>query len=86
VATATVIEAVGSGVRFATFLVPGSLGVLEGANTGLFVALGLSASAGLAFSLVRRARQAVWIAIGLLLLVAASLQARTTEVPCRAAH
>jgi hypothetical protein len=79
VATATVIEAVGAGVRFATFLVPGNLGVLEGANTGLFVALGLGASAGLAFSLVRRARQVVWIGIGLLLLAAASLQAKTAE-------
>jgi len=85
VATATVIEAVGSGVRFATFLVPGSLGVLEGANTGLFVALGLGASAGLAFSLVRRARQLVWIGIGLLVLMAASLQAKTAAAAPRRA-
>ena len=74
-ATATVIEAVGSGVRFASFLVPGSLGVLEGANTGVFAALGLGASAGLAFSLVRRARQGVWIGIGLIVLVSARLLA-----------
>ena len=72
-ATATVIEAVGSGVRFASFLVPGSLGVLEGANTGVFAALGLGASTGLAFSLVRRARQGVWIGIGLIVLVSARL-------------
>ncbi len=85
VATATVIEAVGSGVRFATFLVPGSLGVLEGANTGLFVALGLGASAGLVFSLVRRARQLVWIGIGLLVLMAASLQAKTAAAAPRRA-
>lgn len=81
-ATATVIEAVGSGVRFASFLVPGSLGVLEGANTGVFAALGLGASAGLAFSLVRRARQGVWIGIGLIVLVSARLlatSAATTE-------
>jgi uncharacterized protein (TIRG00374 family) len=75
IATATVIEAVGSGVRFASFLVPGSLGVLEGANTGVFAALGLGASAGLAFSLVRRARQGVWIGIGLIVLVSARLLA-----------
>ena len=85
VATAIVIEAVGSGVRFATFLVPGSLGVLEGTNTGLFVALGLGASAGLAFSLVRRARQVVWIGIGLLVLVGASLQAKTVDAAPRRA-
>lgn len=79
-ATATVIEAVGSGVRFASFLVPGSLGVLEGANTGVFAALGLGASAGLAFSLVRRARQGVWIGIGLIVLVSARLHA-TSAAP-----
>ena len=75
IANATVIEAVGSGVRFASFLVPGSLGVLEGANTGVFAALGLGASAGLAFSLVRRARQGVWIGTGLIVLVSARLLA-----------
>lgn len=68
---ATVIEALGSGVRFATFFVPASLGALEGANAGAFEALGWAASAGLAFSVVRRARQAVWIALGLGVLLAA---------------
>ena len=77
--TAAVIETLGSGVRFASFLVPGSLGVLEGAYTGLFAALGLGASAGLAFSLVGRARQAVWIGVGLVVLVAARVQARSAE-------
>lgn len=75
VTTAAVIETLGSGVRFATFLIPGSLGVLEGANAGIFAELGLGASAGLAFSLVRRARQAVWIGVGILVLVAARAQA-----------
>jgi uncharacterized membrane protein YbhN (UPF0104 family) len=68
-ATATVLEAFGSGVRFATFLVPASVGALEGANAAAFAALGYAASAGLAFTLVRRGRQAVWIVIGLLMLV-----------------
>jgi hypothetical protein len=67
--TATVIEAVGSGVRFATFLVPASLGPFEAANAAVFAALGFGVGAGLAFSLVRRARQAVWIAIGIAVLV-----------------
>jgi uncharacterized protein (TIRG00374 family) len=74
-ATATVIEALGSAVRFATFLVPGSVGTLEGANAAAFSALGLGAGAGLTFSLVRRGRQMVWIGVGLLVLVAARLQA-----------
>jgi len=64
-ATATVIEALGSGVRFATFLVPASLGAFEGANAAAFGVLGFGAGAGLAFSLVRRARQAVWVVIGI---------------------
>lgn len=68
-ATATAIEAFGSGVRFATFLVPASLGAFEGANAAAFGALGFGASAGLAFSFVRRARQAVWVVVGILLLL-----------------
>ena len=66
---AIVIEAFGSGVRFASFMVPASLGVFEGANAGAFSAIGYGAAAGLAFSLVRRARQMVWIGIGVLALV-----------------
>jgi len=73
--TATVIEALGAGVRFATFLVPASLGAFESANAAAFEAMGLGAGAGLAFSFVRRARQVVWIAIGLLALAAMSWRA-----------
>jgi uncharacterized protein (TIRG00374 family) len=75
VAAAVVIEALGSGVRFATFLVPGNLGTLEGAWAATFAALGVGAGAGLTFSLVRRGRQAVWIGAGLLVLVAARVNA-----------
>jgi hypothetical protein len=66
--TAVIIEALGTGVRFATFFVPASLGTLEGAYAAAFTAFGWAASDGLAFSLVRRGRQAVWIAIGLVVL------------------
>jgi len=66
---AAVIEALGAGVRFATFLVPASLGAFEGANAAAFEAMGLGAGAGLAFSFVRRARQLVWIGVGMLVLV-----------------
>jgi uncharacterized membrane protein YbhN (UPF0104 family) len=65
---ATVVEALGSGVRFASFLVPASLGAFEGANAAAFGALGFGAATGLAFSFVRRARQVVWIAVGLIVL------------------
>src|SRR6266850_2381228 len=74
--TATVIEALGAGVRFATFLVPASLGAFESANAAAFEAMGLGAGAGLAFSFVRRARQVVWIAIGMLALAAMSWRAK----------
>jgi uncharacterized membrane protein YbhN (UPF0104 family) len=68
-ATATVIEALGTGVRFATFFVPANLGTLEGANTAAFTALGWAAQDGLVFSLIRRGRQAVWIGVGLIVLI-----------------
>jgi glycosyltransferase 2 family protein len=66
-ATATVIEAFGTGIRFATFLVPASVGAQEGGYVVTFLALGLSTVDGLAFGLVRRLRELVWIAMGLLI-------------------
>jgi hypothetical protein len=68
VATALVIEAFGSAVRFASFMVPANLGTLEGANVALFDALAMGGTAGMTFSLVRRARQIVWVLIGLVAL------------------
>jgi uncharacterized protein (TIRG00374 family) len=62
--TATVIEAFSAAIRFATFMVPASLGALEGGHIALFVALGLGASVGMSFSLVRRLREATWIGVG----------------------
>ena len=62
--TATIIEALGTAVRFATFLVPASLGALEGGFVATFTALGLAPSAGVAFGLARRVREVVWIAVG----------------------
>jgi glycosyltransferase 2 family protein len=69
-ATATVIEAFGTGVRFATFLIPGSLGAQEGGYVVTFLALGLSGADGVTFGLVRRFRELVWVAIGLALFAA----------------
>ena len=76
VAMATIIEALGTGVRFATFFIPASLGTLEGANAAAFRAFGWAASDGLAFTLIRRGRQAAWIGLGLLVLLAMGM-ART---------
>jgi glycosyltransferase 2 family protein len=63
--TATVIEAFGTGIRFATFMIPGSLGAQEGGFAATFAALGLGGTMGVSFSLVRRIREIVWIAAGL---------------------
>ena len=65
--TATVIEAFGTAVRFATFMVPASLGALEGGYVATFVALGLGPSAGVAFGLTRRIREVFWVAVGFVL-------------------
>ena len=44
------------------------LGIDEGGAVAIFHALGLDPAAGLSLALVRRVREAAWIAIGLLLL------------------
>ena len=77
--TACVLEAVGSAVRFATFMIPGSLGALEGGNVAAFAVFGLPAAAGLSFSLVRRLREATWALIGLVAL--ARFKARPAGPP-----
>ena len=64
--TAIVIEAFGAGIRFATFVIPSSLGVLEGGYAATFRALGFGGTIGVTFSLVRRLREVVWIAVGLI--------------------
>lgn len=67
-ATATVIEAFGTAIKFATFLIPASLGALEGGYAATFAALGFGSTLGVSFSLVRRVREAVWVGIGLVVL------------------
>jgi glycosyltransferase 2 family protein len=67
-ATAVIIEACGTAVRFMTFFIPAHLGVLEGGVVGVFVALGLDPAAGLSAILARRVREAAWIGVGFLVL------------------
>jgi uncharacterized membrane protein YbhN (UPF0104 family) len=77
--TALVLEAFGSAVKFATFMIPGSLGALEGGNAAIFAAFGRGAALGLAATLIRRLREATWVLISLAAL--AALKARLpTEV------
>jgi uncharacterized protein (TIRG00374 family) len=63
-AAALVIGAFGSAVKFLSFMIPGSLGALEGANVVIFAAFGLGGAAGLTYTLVRRLREIAWIALG----------------------
>jgi hypothetical protein len=64
--TALAVDAVGTGIRFLAFAVPGALGVLEGGYMLAFAVFGLGSGLGLSFSLVRRLRLIVWSAAGLL--------------------
>ncbi|HTR04123.1 MAG TPA: flippase-like domain-containing protein [Thermoanaerobaculia bacterium] len=45
--------------------VPARAGTAEGIRTGVFVLLGLPASTGLAYGLIRRGRELLWVAAGL---------------------
>jgi uncharacterized membrane protein YbhN (UPF0104 family) len=64
--TSLIIEAFAGGVKFASFMVPASLGALEGGYVAFFEAFGFTASAGLSFVLLRRLREMAWAGIGFL--------------------
>ncbi len=66
--TAMVIESFAAAVKFASFMVPASLGALEGGVVAFFEAFGLSGAAGLSYVLIRRLREAVWAGVGFVLL------------------
>ena len=62
--TALIIEGGATGVRAVGFLIPGSIGVLEGGLVGIFAMLGLGSGTGLAFGIARRFREGAWILAG----------------------
>jgi uncharacterized protein (TIRG00374 family) len=66
--TALIIESFAGGVKFASFMVPASLGALEGGYVAFFEAFGLTATSGLFFVLVRRLREITWAGVGFLAL------------------
>jgi uncharacterized membrane protein YbhN (UPF0104 family) len=68
VPTALAIGAFGSAVKFFSFMIPASLGALEGGNVAIFSAFGLGGAVGLTYTLVRRLREIVWITVGFTLL------------------
>lgn len=55
-------------IKGGTFFIPGSLGAQDAGNLLLLRAFGYSEVAGVAFALLRRFRELVWISIGLLCL------------------
>lgn len=65
---ALIVESFASGVKFASFMVPASLGALEGGYVVFFEAFGLGAAAGLSYVLVRRLREITWAVVGFLVL------------------
>jgi len=69
-AASTAIDAFGAAVKFASFMVPASIGALEGGYVAFFNAFGLASAVALSYSLIRRLREAVWAAVGYLWLAA----------------
>jgi glycosyltransferase 2 family protein len=65
--TALAIEVLSLSVDGMLFMVPAKIGTQEGGKVAVFAALGLPASLGLAFGLVRHVRELSWAGIGMLL-------------------
>ncbi|MEW6245488.1 MAG: lysylphosphatidylglycerol synthase transmembrane domain-containing protein [Nitrospirota bacterium] len=68
-------------IKGGTFFIPGSLGAQDGGNLLLLTAFGYDEVTGMTFALLRRFRELVWIAIGLLCL--AALGYRKEPAPIR---
>ena len=66
--TACAVESLAMLLNNMFLFVPGRAGTAEGVRTGVFVLLGLPASTGVAYGLVRRARELMWVLPGLALL------------------
>ncbi len=64
-ATAYAVEALAMTLNNLFLFVPGRAGTAEGVRAGVFVLLGLPAPAGVAYGLVRRARELLWVLPGL---------------------
>jgi len=75
--TALSIDALSTFIKGGTFFVPGSVGAQEAGILVLLKAFGYSDVTGMAFALLRRARELVWIAIGLLCLAFMMREGRT---------
>ncbi|HYL80421.1 MAG TPA: flippase-like domain-containing protein [Candidatus Acidoferrum sp.] len=68
VASAVSIGALSAFIKGGTFFIPGSVGAQEGGNLVLLLAVGYTDLSGITFALLRRLRELVWIAVGLVCL------------------
>lgn len=66
---ALTIETFSLFINNVSFFVPARVGIIEGGRVVLFAALGYSESAGLAYAFLRRLRELLWIAPGLIILL-----------------
>ena len=62
---AWLLEALIQVLRIITFFIPSSIGVQESGIVLIFAQFGLPESTSLAFALLRRLREIIWIALGL---------------------
>jgi len=67
--TAISIEALAMILNNLIFFIPGRVGSAEGVRVGVFLLFGLPAAQGVAYSLVRRGREILWLIPGLLVLL-----------------
>ena len=72
------IGAYGTAVKFFSFMVPASLGALEGGNVAIFAAFDMGGAVALTYTLVRRLREILWVAAGFL---ASSVVSLASPVP-----
>jgi len=79
-AAALAIDALGAGIKFMAFAIPGALGVLEGGYMVVFSAFGFDGGLGLSFTLIRRLRMVAWSVAGLVALALLSASAMPAAV------
>ena len=66
---ALAIETLAMVINSVLFFVPARIGTAEGVRTALWVLVGFSAAQGIAYGLVRRARELLWLAPGMVVLL-----------------
>ena len=67
--TAVAIEALAMTLNNLFFFIPGRAGSAEGVRAGVFLLLGLPLAQGVAYGIVRRGRELIWLVPGLLVLL-----------------